>query len=514
MVCFIEGLRSIIVSFTPPPSLSLSLLSRPTSLSSTQQLLYQSTSLSSESMIKFSTTNAERQIERQKHLQRCRGSSMSISVFATVSDEEEDPSSSSSSLSSSTFITDGVKTRKIDFLKDTVIKTLLSSNSNDISVTGSSSIESLSSSSALSTRIVDAMISFVVDNINSTTEVNKLLLRQQRDGTEPAVTTADVPTTDATTTVRMVVFDKDGTLGDCNASLRRWVQHMVTMIRHHRRDQKVNFNTDEKYDENDDHGLIVDFYKKVGWDPIKDQVVPSAPVAAGTWDQICDMVCEFLIEHKKDFGFDYFHDENKYNSEEEEEKKEYDAEITFQHLAKKWTYGLDYLHGGDDPVIHNLKEMMDECHKMGYLVAVCTSDDRAGTDMALEAWGVDGVVDVSICGDEVNGHGKPSAVPIQMLCERATVHINRKLQTCISAIQPQNCIMVGDTTADTGMALASNVGFCVGVLTGSGTTDQLLGSGADMILSDVGQIPILLKTLENIRQMVSNETSTLLGDCR
>lgn len=52
--------------------------------------------------------------------------------------------------------------------------------------------------------------------------------------------------------------------------------------------------------------------------------------------------------------------------------------------------------------------------------------------------------------------------------------------------------MVGDTTSDTGMAKNAGAGFCIGVLTGSGTKEQLLQSGADIILPDVGYIPYFL----------------------
>jgi phosphoglycolate phosphatase-like HAD superfamily hydrolase len=58
--------------------------------------------------------------------------------------------------------------------------------------------------------------------------------------------------------------------------------------------------------------------------------------------------------------------------------------------------------------------------------------------------------------------------------------------------------VVGDTTSDTGMARAANAGFCVGVLTGSGTAPQLLDTGAHLILPHVGHIPTLLQTFQQL----------------
>jgi hypothetical protein len=50
------------------------------------------------------------------------------------------------------------------------------------------------------------------------------------------------------------------------------------------------------------------------------------------------------------------------------------------------------------------------------------------------------------------------------------------------------------------MARAARAGFCIGVLTGSGTVDQLLDSGAHLILPDVGYVPSLLKSFQQQQQ--------------
>lgn len=59
-------------------------------------------------------------------------------------------------------------------------------------------------------------------------------------------------------------------------------------------------------------------------------------------------------------------------------------------------------------------------------------------------------------------------------------------------MQPQDCIVVGDTTGDTGMARNAKAGLCIGVLSGSGVTDQLIETGADIVVPNVGHIPELL----------------------
>ena len=59
-------------------------------------------------------------------------------------------------------------------------------------------------------------------------------------------------------------------------------------------------------------------------------------------------------------------------------------------------------------------------------------------------------------------------------------------------MKPSECIVVGDTTSDTGMAKAAGAGYMVGVLTGSGTTEQLLADGAHLVVPNVGFLPQLL----------------------
>jgi len=77
---------------------------------------------------------------------------------------------------------------------------------------------------------------------------------------------------------------------------------------------------------------------------------------------------------------------------------------------------------------------------------------------------------------------KPSALPLEILCKQVS-------------LTPQDCIVVGDTTGDTGMARNAQAGLCIGVLTGSGTADQLMETGANIILPNVGDIPALLQCM-------------------
>jgi len=252
---------------------------------------------------------------------------------------------------------------------------------------------------------------------------------------------------------KMIVFDKDGTLGDCTASLRSWAHHMTKRLSN----ELALFKTTQQVEAD-----VRAFHLALGWDPLMDNVVPSAPLAAGTWEEQVETAQIYF----NGFGID-------------------------SSKARLWHEEMGDLHSSDSPVIDNLKDMILECRKEKLLVSICTSDDRRATDKAILSWGLTDLIDLSICGNEVT-QSKPSAQPLQILCEKMGIH-------------PSECIVVGDTTSDTCMARNAGAGLCIGVLTGSGTTDQLLMTGADIVLPHVGYIPKLLR--EKVMKKRQNEVN-------
>lgn len=96
----------------------------------------------------------------------------------------------------------------------------------------------------------------------------------------------------------------------------------------------------------------------------------------------------------------------------------------------------------------------------------------------MQNWGIAHLIDYSICGDETE-EGKPSPKPMLELCRRAN-------------LSPSDCLVVGDTSSDTLMGAAAGAGCVVGVLTGSGTKEQLLETGADVVLPTVQYLKDLL----------------------
>mmetsp|Transcript_43100 Transcript_43100/g.131257 ORF Transcript_43100/g.131257 Transcript_43100/m.131257 type:complete len:234 (-) Transcript_43100:413-1114(-) len=199
---------------------------------------------------------------------------------------------------------------------------------------------------------------------------------------------------------------------------------------------------------------VSQFHHVLGWDAAAEDFVPSAAIAAGTWEE--SLVASSSLF--SDMGID-------------------DAE----EKVRFWHVDMGDLHGLDSPLVDNVRDVIMECRDFGLKVAVCTSDVRVSTDLALTKWNVIDLIDYSVCADEVKTP-KPSSDPLDILCERSNVKAG-------------SCIVVGDTTADTGMARNAGAGFMIGVLTGAGTRDQLLSTGADVVLSDIGEVPDFLRSM-------------------
>eukprot|EP00546_Thalassionema_frauenfeldii_P014140 CAMPEP_0178910002 /NCGR_PEP_ID=MMETSP0786-20121207/8852_1 /TAXON_ID=186022 /ORGANISM="Thalassionema frauenfeldii, Strain CCMP 1798" /LENGTH=238 /DNA_ID=CAMNT_0020582199 /DNA_START=135 /DNA_END=851 /DNA_ORIENTATION=- len=182
-------------------------------------------------------------------------------------------------------------------------------------------------------------------------------------------------------------------------------------------------------------------------------LLPSALVAAATWKQILE-VCSNLFSAM--------------------------GVTSATDKVWQWHNSVRNLHEHDPPLIDDLQGLMVALKQnYGFHIAICTSDDRSSTDSSIKNWNLSDAIDYSICGNEVS-NGKPSAEPLLTLCNQA-------------GVEPSECIVVGDTTSDTGMAKNAGAGLMIGVLSGSGMKDQLLATGATVVLKDVGKIPEFLE---------------------
>lgn len=109
----------------------------------------------------------------------------------------------------------------------------------------------------------------------------------------------------------------------------------------------------------------------------------------------------------------------------------------------------------------------------GTRVGVATSDDRAPTERTLAALGIAALVDAIVCADD-GIPVKPDPAMLLRLC-------------AIAGASPGRTAVVGDSVPDLRMARAADAGVCIGVLSGTGTLEELEPL-ADLILPSVAAL--------------------------
>mmetsp|Transcript_3698 Transcript_3698/g.3217 ORF Transcript_3698/g.3217 Transcript_3698/m.3217 type:complete len:299 (-) Transcript_3698:320-1216(-) len=127
---------------------------------------------------------------------------------------------------------------------------------------------------------------------------------------------------------------------------------------------------------------------------------------------------------------------------------------------------------------NNTQELLSRLRARGIKIAVCTSDARVPTEANLASLGIVALVDEIVCGDDASNVPKPAPDNILNICKKL-------------GVLPIQTIMIGDTNADLKMALASNAGLSVAVLSGVGSR-QDLSPNAHVILNSIDEVESLL----------------------
>ncbi|MDA7981970.1 MAG: HAD family hydrolase [Alphaproteobacteria bacterium] len=128
--------------------------------------------------------------------------------------------------------------------------------------------------------------------------------------------------------------------------------------------------------------------------------------------------------------------------------------------------------------VTDLREFFGELRGLGLCLGVASNDSAAGVASFLEKFGVSGLVDFAIGYD--SGYGqKPGVGMLRGFCGAV-------------GLDAGEVAMVGDTFHDMEMGRVGGVGLRVGVLTGTGTADEL-GEISDICLSDVSELTKILR---------------------
>lgn len=117
----------------------------------------------------------------------------------------------------------------------------------------------------------------------------------------------------------------------------------------------------------------------------------------------------------------------------------------------------------DDP-----KSILMALKQHGIKLAICTSDSRAGNASMLDDLNLHNVIDISLCGDDMEMKPKPDPSNIDVICKKLGVRVS-------------DSVMVGDAQRDIDMGCDAGVMASVGVY--SGVCQQF--SGADVVLPSI-----------------------------
>ena len=186
---------------------------------------------------------------------------------------------------------------------------------------------------------------------------------------------------------KMVVFDKDGTLGDCTASLPCWANHMSKQLDLLLQKKEQSANKRE--------AVLEEYFRAIGWNAAEQNVLPSALLSAGTWGENVATTASFVQPLLTMSSTAASRQGSASSSQLKFQPANNGTASAALELAQAWHEELGTLHGKDPPLIDNLPQMLLECREKGWLVAVCTSDDRASTQVALQEWNIDRIVQVS-----------------------------------------------------------------------------------------------------------------------
>lgn len=228
--------------------------------------------------------------------------------------------------------------------------------------------------------------------------------------------------------VKLIIFDKDGTLIDFHAMWGGWIAELA------RRLEAAS-------------GLAVrdQLFRAVGYDHATQQIAPTGLLAIGTMAELRATAIDLLHENGLEAS---------------------DAAVA---VDAAWFI--------PDPVTlavprADLPRLFGTLHEKRIKLAVATTDDRAPTLATLHALGIAALVAAVACGDD-GVSVKPAPDAVLGLCAKLGV----------DAVQT---MMVGDTIADLQMARAAGA-TAIGVLGGVGTAEAL-APYADVLLPSVAAL--------------------------
>lgn len=232
---------------------------------------------------------------------------------------------------------------------------------------------------------------------------------------------------------RLIIFDKDGTLIDFNATwvplIRKRAAFLIKKIKR-------------------SGGLEAFLLKSWGIDPVTGKVDPRGPCPVSPRPDEIVIGTMALYQH----GYPW--DESKQWVSQAFDEADADGD---------WRKNVVPIQG-IQPFLSALKED-------GFLIALATNDERKDTEAILSHLGMEGLFDIILCRGEVHPP-KPHPETVFTIC--------RKL-----SIPPHETVMVGDSVTDMMMGKRAGAALTVGILEGGVTPREELEKVADLVVQSI-----------------------------
>jgi len=116
---------------------------------------------------------------------------------------------------------------------------------------------------------------------------------------------------------------------------------------------------------------------------------------------------------------------------------------------------------------------------LGIPTALTTGFSRFTLNAVLNQLEWNGVVGTTVVPSEA-GAGRPSPEMLKVAAN------------ALGVINPENCVVLGDTVSDMEAAVAFGAGTRIGVLSGAHRYDDLIAGGATAVIESVADLPNLL----------------------
>lgn len=229
--------------------------------------------------------------------------------------------------------------------------------------------------------------------------------------------------------IRGILFDKDGTLIDFNATWFAFADAMAMRAA------------------GGERGRADALLDAAGFDFASRRFRPDSVLAAGTNEDVVELW---------------------YPRHPEAERRALLAE--FDRLAASGELA--------EPVaLPGCQATLSVLHAAGYRMGVATNDSTGGAERTLLSLGIAQMFDAAYGYDAV-ANPKPAPDTIHAFCD-------------LTGLKPAQLAMVGDNRHDLQMAKAGGAGLAVAVLSGTGTRESL-SALADVVLDSIADLPAYL----------------------